>query len=171
MRKAWIITVVALFAAVLAAPSSSATTVPTSGEHSKTLGLDAVAEQLYGSVCYQVRTAAGWGDVKCSNQDVGPTAGCSECELEFIKVNSALGNHGYRVLVQSGWGAFRAQPDKVGCFGCVIRAMELTNLDPCCFVEYRVLTDGGWGEWRAFNQMAGCFTCTVHAIQMREKII
>lgn len=177
MRKAWFIAVVALLAVMLGASPVSARPSPSSPSgvaHTDTVVPDAgVAQVFWGEVCYKVRTATAWGDEKCSNGDDGPMAGCFNCELEFIQVTRSLfSDSGYRVLIQSGWGNWKVQPDKAGCSGCRIRAMELDVVgDVCCFVEYRVLTGGGWGEWRSFGLMAGCFDCTVRAIQMREKVV
>jgi hypothetical protein len=170
MRRAWLISVVVLLAVMLPAPSSSATTSSAS-----TSGVNQIqaATNYWGWVCYMVQTAVGWGDEKCSHQDSGPTAGCTDCELKAIKVTKAFGpapGHKYQVLVQSGWGDWNYLPAAAGCSTCVIRAMRLEPVDPdqCCLVEYRVRTASGWGGWRSWGAMAGCYTCTVEAIQMRE---
>ena len=177
MRKTLTITAAALLAVALAAPSSSATT-----PHTSTLRATQTTAVMpqedpprmncsIPCVTYQVRTTVAWGDVEGTNinEPAGPTVGCDNCELEFLRAVSTAVGLGYRVRVQSGWGTWKSWPAPAGCYTCVIQAIQLGQTTNTNEVEYRVQTDGGWGNWRSAitEQVAGCIGCTVHQIQMR----
>jgi hypothetical protein len=170
MRKTWFITVAAVLLAALAIPSSAAAARPQPTPEATHMGAGAPddIDTLASDLCYQVRTAGGWGAVKCDGIDGpdGEPAGCFGCTLEAISAYSII-SVTYRVRTPNGWGAWRNDGETAGCVGCKIEAIELTNACSCFIIEYRVRTASGWGDWRSNGVMAGCFGCTVEAIQMR----
>lgn len=168
MRKAWFVTVLAVFTAALAVSSGVAVASPTSlpGVNSAAALASDEAGIQDVAVCYQVRTVGGWGGVKCGvNGADGPAAGCSGCELEAIAADATV-SIWYKVRTAGGWGDWKFNGEAAGCFGCKIEAMQLEH-GPGAHVEYRVRTAGGWGVWRSDGETAGCVGCTVEAIQMR----